>query len=57
MYKMNEQDMKSNSLAMHLLARLQRTRSVGRPPYEDSDRKILMKTSFQRFFLSESPHG
>ena len=35
---------------MHLLARLQRTRSVGRLPYEDSDRKILMKTSFQCFF-------
>ena len=42
---------------MHLLARCKRARSVGRPPYEDSDRKILMKTSFQRFFLSESSHG
>ena len=39
-----------NSSAMYLLALLQRTRSVRRPPYEDSDRKIFMKTSFQRFF-------
>ena len=39
-----------NSSALHLLARLQRTRSIGRPPYEDSDRKVLMKASFQRFF-------
>jgi len=47
----------SNSQPCHLLARLQRTRSVGRPPYENSDRKILMKASFQRFFLPESSHG
>ncbi len=52
-----------------LLARLWRTRSIWRLPYEDSDRKTLrlpyedsdrktlMKTSFQRFFLSESSHG
>ena len=36
--------------AMHLLARLQRTRSVGRLPYKDLGGKILMKTRFQRFF-------
>ena len=34
---------------MHLLARLQRIRSVWRSPYEDSDRKTLMKTSFHAF--------
>ncbi len=31
-----------SSSALHLLARLLRTRSVGRLPYEDSDRKILV---------------
>ncbi len=29
-----------NSSANHLLVRLKRTRSVGRLPYEDSDRKL-----------------
>ena len=47
----------SNRSAIHLLDRLQRTRSVGRLPYKDLDRKILMKTSFQRFFRSKSLHG
>ena len=42
----------SNSSAMHLLARLQRTRSIGRPPYEDLGSKTLMKASFQRFFTA-----
>jgi hypothetical protein len=35
----------NNSSAMYLLARLWRTRSVWRLPYEDLGRKILMKTS------------
>ena len=38
-----------NSSANHLLVRLKRTRSVGRLPYEDSDRKMIMKTSFHPF--------
>ena len=42
----------SNSSAIYLLARLKRTRSVWRPPYEDKDRKTLMKARFQRIFLS-----
>ncbi len=46
-----------NSSALHLLARLQRTRSFRRPPYVDSVRKILMKASFQQVFLTESPQG
>ncbi len=52
-----QKPLKSSSSAIHLLARLQRTRSFWRPPYKDSDRKTLMKTSFQRFFLPESSHG
>ena len=47
----------SNSSAIHLLVRFKRTRSVGRLPYEDSDRKMTMKTSFQHIFLPESSHG
>ena len=39
------------SSALHLLARLQRTRSFGRLPYEDLAPKALMKTSFQRTFV------
>ncbi len=35
-----------NSSAMHLLARCKRTRSIGRPPYEDLGSKTLMKASF-----------
>ena len=46
-----------NSSALHLLARLQRTRSFRRPPYVNSVRKILMKVNFQRVFLTESPQG
>ena len=46
-----------NSSAMRLLARIPRTRSAGHPPYEDLERKMLMKTSFQHFFRSKSSHG
>ena len=46
-----------NSSALHLLARLQRTRSFRRLPYVDLVRKILMKVSFQQGFLTESPQG
>ena len=46
-----------NSSALHLLARLQRTRSLGRSPYVDSGIKTLMKANFQRVFLTESPQG
>ena len=48
---------KCYSSALHLLARLQRTRSFGRPPYEDLASKTLMKTSFQRAFDSKSSQG
>ena len=37
---------------VQLLARFRRARSFGRPPYEESEKKSLMKTSFQRAFLS-----
>ena len=47
----------SYSSALHLLARLQRTRSFGRPPYEDLGSKTLMKTSFQRTFDPKSSQG
>ena len=45
------------SSALHLLARLQRTRSLGRLPYEDLAPKSLMKTSFQRTFDPKSSQG
>ena len=48
---------KCYSSALHLLARLQRTRSFGRLPYEDLASKTLMKTSFQRAFDSKSSQG
>ena len=48
---------KCYSSALHLLARLQQTRSFGRPPYEDLASKTLMKTSFQRAFDSKSSQG
>ena len=47
----------SYSSALHLLARLQRTRSLGRLPYEDLGSKSLMKTSFQRAFDPKSSQG
>ena len=46
-----------NSSALHLLARLQRTRSLRRSPYVDLGIKTLMKANFQRVFLTESPQG
>ena len=54
-----EEDMRktSYSSALHLLARLQRTRSFGRLPYEDLAPKALMKTSFQRTFNPKSSQG
>ena len=48
---------KCYSSALHLLARLQRTRSFGRLPYEDLAPKALMKTSFQRTLDSKSSQG
>ena len=45
------------SSALHLLARLQRTRSFGRLPYEDLAPEVLMKTSFQRAFDPKSSQG
>ena len=47
----------SYSSALHLLARLQRTRSFGRLPYEDLAPKAFMKTSFQRIFDPKSSQG
>ena len=43
--------------ALHLLARLQRTRSFGRLPYEDLAPKVLIKASFQRTFDPKSSQG
>ena len=43
--------------ASHLLARLQRTKSFGRLPYEDLAPKAFMKTSFQRIFDPKSSQG
>ena len=42
---------------MYLLVCLKRTKSVWCPPYEEPDRKTLMKTRFPRIFLSKSSHG
>ena len=49
--------MKCYSSALHLLARLQRTRSFWRLPYEDLGPKALMKASFQRTFGPKSSQG